>query len=221
MGSIIFQRKVHISNGHYGSHCLSALFSLDSWKTSPLPLRCATSDFEEARWCLFNCWEFFSFFTRWSNFESSCAGKPFWWFVGLLWDQMRRCMLGQRSFLNFFGWQKKFPCYIKTMSLKILNKSNTTLKKSRKRTYWSWNVRKTLPESQKMCRNFYFRGHLSTLVAKNTTKSGHFRSKNNAQILLKQVKNFQKFHSRTFLTPKIVKYVTLKWPKLKKIRTKT
>ena len=107
------------------------------------------------------------------------------------------------------------------MSLKILNKSNTTLKKSRKRTYWSWNVRKTLPESQKMCRNFYFRGHLSTLVAKNTTKSGHFRSKNNAQILLKQVKNFQKFHSMTFLTPKIVKYVTLKWPKLKKIRTKT
>ena len=129
--------------------------------------------------------------------------------------------VGSAIILNFFGWQKKIPCYIKTMSLKILNKSNTTLKKSRKRTYWSWNVRKTLPESQKMCRNFYFRGHLSTLVAKNTTKSGQFRSKNNAQILLKQVKNFQKFHSRTFLTPKIVKYVTLKWPKLKKIRTKT
>ena len=87
---------------------------------------------------------------------------------------------------------------------------------SRKRTYWSWNVRKTLPESQKMCRNFYFTGHLSTLVAKNTIKSRHFRSKNNAQILLKQVRNFQKFHSRTFLTPKVVKYVTLKWPKLKK-----
>ena len=92
---------------------------------------------------------------------------------------------------------------------------------SRKRTYWSWNVRKTLPESQKMCRNFYFTGHLSTLVAKNTIKSRHFRSKNNAQILLKQVRNFQKFHSRTFLTPKVVKYVTLKWPKLKKNWIKT
>ena len=195
MGSIIFQRKVHISNGHYGSHCLSALFFLDSWKTSPLPLRCATSDFEEARWFLFNCWEFFSFFTRWSNFGIQLRWEALLMISRASVRPNEKVYVGLAVISQLFGLtKKKWPCYIKTMSLKILNKSNTTLKKSRKRTYWSWNVRKTLPESQKMCRNFYFTGHLSTLVAKNTTKSGHFRSKNNAQILLKQVRNFQKFH---------------------------
>ena len=161
-------------------------------------------------------------FTRWLNFEIQLR-----WEVLLMISRAsvrlnEKVYVGLAVISQLFGLtKKKWPCYIKTMSLKILNKSNTTLKKSRKRTYWSWNVRKTLPESQKMCRNFYFTGHLSTLVAKNTTKSRHFRSKNNAQILLKQVRNFQKFHSRTFLTPKVVKYVTLKWPKLKKNWIKT
>ena len=35
----------------------------------------------------------------------------------------------------------------------------------------------TSPESQILTKNFNFRGHLSTFRAKNTPKSGHFKSK--------------------------------------------
>ena len=56
-----------------------------------------------------------------------------------------------------------------------------------------------------LTKNFNFRGHLSTFQAENTPKSGPFKSKNNAQILLKlHQNNFEKVKKSTFLTPKMV-----------------
>ena len=56
-------------------------------------------------------------------------------------------------------------------------------------------------------KNLDFRGQLSTFGAEKTSKSWHFKSKNNAQTLLKLLQNnFEKVQKTTFLT--------LKWSKI-------
>ena len=64
----------------------------------------------------------------------------------------------------------------------------------------------TLSEGQNLTKNLDFLTHIWTFGAENTTKSGPFKAKNNAQTLSEQLKNnFQKVQKTTFLTPKMVK----------------
>ena len=65
---------------------------------------------------------------------------------------------------------------------------------------------------QILTKNLDFRAHLSNSGGENTPKSGPFRSKNNAQILPKQLQNnFEKVQKMTFSTPKMVKIEVSKW----------
>ena len=53
-----------------------------------------------------------------------------------------------------------------------------------------------------LTKNLKFLGHLSTFRPANTPKSEPFKSQNNAQTILKQVKsNFEKVHKMTFFDP--------------------
>ena len=80
---------------------------------------------------------------------------------------------------------------------------------------WKWvfdpkNGQKWPLKSAKMSKiltkNLDFRGHLSTLRAENTPKSGPFKVENNALTLPKQLQNnFEKVQKTTFSTPKMVK----------------
>ena len=80
---------------------------------------------------------------------------------------------------------------------------------------WKWvfdpkNCQKLPLKSAKISKilnqNLDFRGHLWTLRAENTPKSGPFKAQNNALTLPKQLQNnFEKVQKTTFSTPKIVK----------------
>ena len=64
----------------------------------------------------------------------------------------------------------------------------------------------TLSEGQNLTKNLDFLTHIWTFGAENTTKSGTFKAKNNAQTLPEQLQNnFEKVEKTTFLTPKMVK----------------
>ena len=71
------------------------------------------------------------------------------------------------------------------------------------------------PQNQHfLTQNLDFWGHLSTLRAENTRKSGPFKVENNALTLPKQLqKNFEKVQKTTFSTPKMVKNDPSKWSK--------
>ena len=80
---------------------------------------------------------------------------------------------------------------------------------------WKWvfdpkNCQKWPLKSAKMSKiltkNLDFWGHLSAFRAENTSKSGPFKVKNNAQTLPKQLQNnFEKVQKMTFSTPKMAK----------------
>ena len=56
--------------------------------------------------------------------------------------------------------------------------------------------------SKILTQNLNFRGHLSTLRAENTPKSGPFKVENNALTLPKQLQNtFEKVQKTTILAP--------------------
>ena len=67
-------------------------------------------------------------------------------------------------------------------------------------------VEMTLSKGQILTKNLDFRDDISTFRAKNTTKIGPLKAKNNAQTHTKQLQNkFEKVQKTTFLTPKMVK----------------
>ena len=69
--------------------------------------------------------------------------------------------------------------------------------------------------SKILSENLDFRGHLSTLGAVNTLKSGPFKAENNALTPPKQLQNnFKKVQNTIFWTPKMAKTRMSTWPKV-------
>ena len=73
----------------------------------------------------------------------------------------------------------------------------------------------TLSEGQNLTKNLDFRTHIWTFGAENTTKSGPFEAKNNAQTLPEQLQNnFEKVEKMTFSNPKLAKIRLSLWQKV-------
>ena len=117
---------------------------------------------------------------------------------------------------KILGWNFDFRGHISTFGAENTPKSGhfkpknnaQTLPKQLQNNFWEFQKtgffgpklpKMTLSESQNLCWNFDFRGHLSTFRAENTPKSGPFKAQNNAQTLLKQLQNnFWKFKKTGF-----------------------
>ena len=104
-----------------------------------------------------------------------------------------------------YSWKGAFQ-----VQKQCLNNSWTSLKqlwKSTENDFFDPKMGKNYHiKSQNLTKNLDFRTHIWTFGAENTTKSGPFKAKNNAQILPEQLQNnFEKVEKTTFLTPKMVK----------------